>query len=199
MGPGPAQRYAGSLHTRRCTYKRHSGCTVESIKQLHAGGVENFFHFLSQLIILPVSESAASPALFYIPKGQTTVEIRWESLKRASLHKAEAIKLRHTQVSFLMHPKGGLQSSFTTCLTILFSQVCVLSCSCNVISNKMVLVIQNADNAHISHLSPSLPRCVEAKRTWQRLSETERDKVFILPVEELFGSAASLIVGEGKA
>jgi len=62
----------------------------------------------------------------------------------------------------------------------------------------MVLVIQNADNSHVSHLSPSLPkeeRLVEAKQTWQRLSETERDKVFTLPLKELFESAASLTSG----
>ena len=62
----------------------------------------------------------------------------------------------------------------------------------------MVVVIQDAGNAHVSHLSPSLPkeeRLVEAKKTWQRLSETERDEVFTLPFEELFESAASLNSG----
>ena len=62
----------------------------------------------------------------------------------------------------------------------------------------MALVMQNADNAHVSHLSPSLPkeeRLVEAKKTWQRLSETERDEMFIFPLEELFELAASLTVG----
>ncbi len=63
---------------------------------------------------------------------------------------------------------------------------------------KMVLVIQNSDNARISRLSPSLSkseRLEEAKKTWQRLSETERDKVFILPLQELFESAALLASG----
>jgi hypothetical protein len=62
----------------------------------------------------------------------------------------------------------------------------------------MVLVIQNSDNARISRLSPSLSkseRLEEAKKTWQRLSETERDKVFILPLQELFESAALLASG----
>ena len=36
---------------------------------------------------------------------------------------------------------------------------------------------------------------MEAKQTWQRLSETERDKVFTLPLKELFESAASLTSG----
>jgi hypothetical protein len=63
----------------------------------------------------------------------------------------------------------------------------------------MVLVIQDADNAHISHmpatLLPEVERLVEAKQTWQRLSVKERDKVFILPLEELFEFAASLTLG----
>lgn len=62
----------------------------------------------------------------------------------------------------------------------------------------MVLVIQNSDNARISRLSPSLSkseRLEEAKKTWQRLSETERDNVFILPLQELFESAALLASG----
>ncbi|KAL0044484.1 hypothetical protein WJX82_009115 [Trebouxia sp. C0006] len=54
---------------------------------------------------------------------------------------------------------------------------------------------KNSDNARISRLSPSLSkseRLEEAKKTWQRLSETERDNVFILPLQELFESAALL-------
>ncbi len=108
MAPGPAHRCASFSHTRSCTYEWRSGCTVvDKIcmprnwkklqpRQLIAGEVAISFSF--SVSCMPCTVGVRLP-LRLDGKGQKST--------------AEAIgNLRHTQISFLMHPQRWTSFKF---------------------------------------------------------------------------------------
>ncbi len=170
VAPGPAHRCASFSHTRSCTYEWRSGCTVvDKIcmprnwkklqpRQLIAGEVAISFSF--SVSCMPCTVGVRLP-LRLDGKGQKSKSSQSRGNRKPEAH-TNQLPHASPEVDFVQILQHDWQHCFYKC-----AHWAAHAHATSSPLNGMVLVIQDVDNAHISHmparLLPEVERLVEAK------------------------------------